>query len=103
MLGWTMLLLWAYQRPLERRAVAALTIVVIAGLVVAEIWALRAGVLEAGRMAPTFVLQSVLLGLFAVAFYSGRALAGKPSLDIPPGTLSSILKQAGLKRRGADE
>ena len=24
-------------------------------------------------------------------------VAGKPSLDIPPGTLASILKQAGLK------
>lgn len=30
-------------------------------------------------------------------------VAGKPSLDIPPGTLSAILKQAGLKKRGADE
>jgi predicted RNA binding protein YcfA (HicA-like mRNA interferase family) len=29
-------------------------------------------------------------------------VAGKPSLDIPPGTLNAILKQAGLKR-GADE
>lgn len=25
-------------------------------------------------------------------------VAGKPSLDVPPGTLNSILKQAGLKR-----
>ena len=25
-------------------------------------------------------------------------VAGKPSLDIPPGTLASILKQAGLKQ-----
>jgi predicted RNA binding protein YcfA (HicA-like mRNA interferase family) len=25
-------------------------------------------------------------------------VAGKPSVDIPPGTLSSILKQAGLKK-----
>ena len=24
-------------------------------------------------------------------------VAGKPGLDVPPGTLSSILKQAGLK------
>jgi len=24
-------------------------------------------------------------------------VSGKPSLDLPPGTLSSILKQAGLK------
>ena len=25
-------------------------------------------------------------------------VAGKPSLDVPPGTLSSILKQAGLTK-----
>lgn len=30
-------------------------------------------------------------------------VAGKPSLDVPPGTLNSILKQAGLKKQGADE
>jgi predicted RNA binding protein YcfA (HicA-like mRNA interferase family) len=27
-------------------------------------------------------------------------VAGKPSVDVPPGTLNSILKQAGLKRVG---
>jgi len=26
-------------------------------------------------------------------------IAGKPSLDVPPGTLNSALKQAGLKRK----
>jgi predicted RNA binding protein YcfA (HicA-like mRNA interferase family) len=30
-------------------------------------------------------------------------VAGKLSLDVPPGTLSSILKQAGLKKREAAE
>lgn len=25
-------------------------------------------------------------------------VAGRPSIDVPPGTLNSILKQAGLKR-----
>lgn len=30
-------------------------------------------------------------------------VAGKPSLDIPPGTLNSILKQADLKKRETDE
>ncbi|HEV2383116.1 MAG TPA: type II toxin-antitoxin system HicA family toxin [Terriglobia bacterium] len=27
-------------------------------------------------------------------------VAGKPNLDVPPGTLNNILKQAGLKGRG---
>ncbi len=32
---------------------------------------------------------------------SGRVtVAGKPSDDLPPGTLNSILKQAGLKKVG---
>lgn len=30
-------------------------------------------------------------------------VAGKPSLDIPRGTLNSILKRAGLKKRGTEE
>lgn len=30
-------------------------------------------------------------------------VAGKPSLDVPPGTLNAILKQAGLKRAGSSE
>jgi len=30
-------------------------------------------------------------------------VAGKPSLDVPPGTLNTILKQAGLKKAGSGE
>jgi len=30
-------------------------------------------------------------------------VAGKPSLDVPAGTLSSIMRQAGLKQRGTRE
>lgn len=26
-------------------------------------------------------------------------VAGKPGIDVPPGTLSSVLKQAGLKKQ----
>lgn len=29
-------------------------------------------------------------------------VAGKLSLDVPPGTSNSILKQAGLKQKGGD-
>ena len=73
MLGWTILLLWAYRRPLERRAVAAFTAVVIAGLVVAEVCAVLAGVVRAGRLVPTWVLQAVLLSLFVTAVSVARA------------------------------
>lgn len=69
MLGWTLLLLWAYRRPIERRFVAALTVLVIYGLVAAEVSAVVSGDLAAWRMAPTWCLQAVLLVLFASAYH----------------------------------
>jgi hypothetical protein len=69
MLGWTGLLIWAYRRPIERRFVAALTVLVIYGLILTEIVAVTTGSLEAWRMVPTWCLQAVLLGLFAGAYH----------------------------------
>jgi peptidoglycan/LPS O-acetylase OafA/YrhL len=72
MLGWTVLLIWAFRRPLERRLVAALTVLVICGLVLTEVVAVLSGQLAAWRMAPTWCLQAALLGLFAGGFHHGR-------------------------------
>ena len=69
MLGWTALLVWAYQRPLERRFVAALTVLVIYGLVATEIVAVATGRLAIWRMVPTWILQATLLALFAGGFH----------------------------------
>ena len=65
MLGWTVLLLWASRRPVERRAVAAFTILVIVGLVLAEVFAVMASVVSPVRMAPTWALQLLLVALFS--------------------------------------
>ena len=64
-----MLLLWAFRRPIERRFVAPLTIIVIYGLVLTEIIAVHSGAIEVWRMVPTWCLQAVLLGLFATAYH----------------------------------
>jgi len=69
MLGWTVLLLWAFRRPIERRFVAPLTIIVIYGLVLTEIIAVHSGAIEVWRMVPTWCLQASLLGLFATAYH----------------------------------
>jgi hypothetical protein len=69
MAAWTLLLVWAYQRPIERAFVAALTVFVIYGLVATEIAAVVAGTLPAWRMAPTWALQAALLALFAGAYH----------------------------------
>jgi hypothetical protein len=69
MAAWTLLLLWAYRRPLERAFVAALTVFVIYGLVATEIAAVMTGALPAWRMVPTWTLQAGLLALFATAYH----------------------------------
>jgi hypothetical protein len=69
MLGWTGLLLWAYRRPIERAFVAALTVFVIYGLVLTEVVAVLSGHMPLWRMIPTWVLQAVLLGIFAGAYH----------------------------------
>jgi hypothetical protein len=69
MAGWTVLLVWAYRRPIERRVVAALTVLVIYGLVATEIAAVLAGHIAASRMVPTWILQAGLLALFAGGYH----------------------------------
>ena len=69
MAAWTVLLLWAYRRPLERSFVAALTVFVIYGLVVTEVVAVAAGHIPAYRMIPTWLLQGGLLALFAGGYH----------------------------------
>jgi hypothetical protein len=68
MFGWTLLLLWAARRPFERRFVAILTVLVIAGVVVTEIGAVATGAFAASRMIPSWCLQAVLIGWFLWAY-----------------------------------
>jgi hypothetical protein len=79
MLGWTLLLLWAYRRPVERRFIAALTGLVISGLVLTEVLAVLSGLLGVWRMVPTWCLQAALLGLFGNAFIAAAPLRGTGS------------------------
>lgn len=85
MCGWTALLIWAHRRPVERRFVAALTVLVIWGLVLAEVVAVRAGVINVFRMAPTWFLQAALLLLFASTYH----------FPLPRNTVRSIACRGG--------
>lgn len=80
MFGWTLLLVWASRRPLERRVVAPLTVLVVGGIVVSEIAGAVAGVVDAWRVVPTWCLQAILLVLFAWASYAGRQASRAPQV-----------------------
>ena len=68
MAGWTLLLIWAYKKPLERRFIAFLTILVIIGLIATEIFTIANGSMNINKMIPTWILQIVLLGLFSFSY-----------------------------------
>lgn len=75
MLGWTVLLLWADRKPVERRDVLLITIVpVVAGLVVNEIVAVRAGFLPLATTAPIWIAQALLSILFVTSHRRARGL-----------------------------
>jgi len=75
MLGWTVLLLWADRKPLERKGVLLITFVpVVLGLVLNEIVAVRAGFLPAAPTVPVWVAQLCISMLFIGAWAKARRL-----------------------------
>jgi len=68
MLGWTLLLIWAAQRPLIRAGVLPLTVVVVLGLLSAGIGAVTSGLIPLKNMVPTFVLQAAVITLFSIGY-----------------------------------
>jgi len=72
MVGWTALLAWAAAKPIERRGVAPLTMLVVAGLMYAEFLAMTSGFLPASRVWTLLVVQIVLQVGLALAFRDAR-------------------------------
>ena len=68
MVGWTALLVWAAGKPAERRAVAPLTMLVVVGLMLAEILGMASGFLPALRVSMLVAFQVLLLVGLALAF-----------------------------------
>ena len=77
MAGWTVLLLWADRKPMERRGILPITIVpVIAGLMANDAQAVRAGRLSGLSVAPVRALQVGLIGLFGYSLVKAQAAQG---------------------------
>lgn len=73
MLGWTLLLLWADRKPVERRGVLLLTVFpVIVGLASAGAYAVSSGLVPFENMLPTWALQAGLVVLFSFSYWRSR-------------------------------
>jgi len=68
MLGWTILLLWANLRPVERRGVLLITNVVILGLMASGLFAVVAGFMSVRAGVPILALQVSLMVLFTLSY-----------------------------------
>jgi predicted CoA-binding protein len=86
MVGWTLLLLWADRRPLERRGVLPITVLVIVGLASAGAYAVEAGLIARSMMVPTWVLQGVLSVLFLYSYF--RSFGVREELRLAEGQMS---------------
>jgi hypothetical protein len=73
MFGWTLLLIWADRRPVERRGVLPLTVVVVIALAGAGAYAVATGLVAFERMLPTWIWQGLISGLFVLAYLRSRA------------------------------
>jgi len=68
MLGWTVLLIWADRKPVERKGIILITIIpVVIGMILAGVFAVIVGLIHWQNMLPTWIIQLLLLIVF---FYS---------------------------------
>ncbi len=71
MLGWTILLIWADRKPLERKGVLPITVLpVIAGLVLNNVISITAGLRTLESALSVFIIQSMLVALFIFSYWN---------------------------------
>lgn len=74
MLGWTILLIWADRKPLERKGVLLITVFpVVAGLALSGIYLAVSGVVSLHSIIPTLILQACITALFLFSYFFARS------------------------------
>lgn len=75
MLGWTGLLVWGSQKPIERKAVLLLTVVpVLLGLFAASVAVVQSGLIAVIYMAPLWVFYALLGPAYLIAYFMAGQL-----------------------------
>ena len=72
MFGWTALLLWADRKPLERKGILPITLLVVVGEIITQAWGVKVGFVPLGAIVPTFVLQVAIVSLFLFSYFNAR-------------------------------
>jgi len=73
--GWTVLLVWADRRPVERKGILLITVFpVITGLVLAGVYSVVSGLLPASQIIPSSSLGVILTVLMLYSYWNARDL-----------------------------
>ncbi len=84
MLGWTVLLLWGVRKPLERRDLLPITLLVVLGEILVQIWGINAGFFRFPPLALTFFIQAFLVIIYLYAYFKSGKDNGHPDRSRPP-------------------
>ena len=74
MVGWTILLFWADRKPMERKDILLLTLPVVAGYGIFEIYSLLAGFTVLVQQMPLLIMQVALSAMFLFSYLYARRL-----------------------------
>lgn len=72
MFGWTILLLWADRKPLERKDVLPITLVVVVGEIITQVWGISVGFVPLGALIPSFIMQAIIMSLFTFSYFNAK-------------------------------
>src|SRR5271157_3252934 len=70
MLGWTILLLWADRKPMERKGILLITLLVVLGEVATEIFGVMIGFIAVSAMLLTWTIQFIMGVLFVFSYWN---------------------------------
>ena len=80
MFGWTLLLIWAYQKPVERKGVLLLTIFpVITGILASGGYQVATGAFPFARALPNMIIGIALIALMGFSYFNARNLKNDES------------------------
>lgn len=77
MLAWTLLLFWADRKPLERRIIIPLTMIIIVWNFFTLQYGVRKGLIPLETMLPQIVIMCLLFFYFSFCFFLTQKLDGK--------------------------
>ena len=72
MIGWTILLLWANHKPLERKGVVFITLLVIIGYTVFLIYSIASGYTTLQSSISELIREAMMIALFSYSYFNAK-------------------------------